>query len=257
MMGRARQYDHDAILDRWQAGEPQEVISAATNTPTGTVRTIVCQARTRGDIRAVFHRRYAGRALPDQPPAMVLGIGWTDERFERAASLLKAGYSARQIAEALGGVTRNAVIGKLHRRGMRGGGGKVRSGKARTGYMAIARAPKSEQSRIANKIACGTFGLSAKAARLPVAGPPRPQEREAHEFNSGVRMMDLGALTAIPGQCRWVLGEPAGPDTMCCGEPRFTGLSYCEFHSRLVYQPASARQDRGARREYLARGRRA
>src|SRR6476660_1320546 len=73
-------------------------------------------------------------------------MGWTDERVEQLKALWSEGLSASQIARALGGVTRNAVIGKVHRLGLAGRAGPARSERPRSSisHKSVARVAAPE-----------------------------------------------------------------------------------------------------------------
>ena len=95
-------------------------------------------------------------------------MAWTDERVQRLRDLWAAGQSASQIAGDLGGVTRNAVIGKVHRLGL--------SGKDRTGTGAAAQAVRAAQ--MAGKAASKSAGKPArKAASKPAPTSTRKPTR--------------------------------------------------------------------------------
>ena len=81
-------------------------------------------------------------------------MSWTDERVELLRKLWTEGHSASQIAAQLGGVTRNAVIGKVHRLGLSGRGKSTRPSTARTKPQRTYRAP----SRPTRSSSCPTLG---------------------------------------------------------------------------------------------------
>jgi GcrA cell cycle regulator len=145
-------------------------------------------------------------------------MGWTDERVEQLKSLWTEGLSASQIARALGGVTRNAVIGKVHRLGLAGRAGP----------------PRAERPRSA-----GTHKVIMRQAA------PEPQVVEEDPI-----ILDNGSfatvLTINDRMCRWPIGDPSENEFHFCGHKPKSGSPYCEAHARKAYQPQTQRRDRRA-----------
>ena len=167
------------------------------------------------------------------------GMGWTDDRVALLSKLWVEGLSASQIAAALGGgVTRNAVIGKVHRLGL--------SGRGKAGQPAAQRPSKP---------------------RPPAAAGPDGGERPAHEASAATSSAESAsgpahpvplrsevALVQLPvservnildlrdTMCRWPIGDPSSPDFGFCGARSVTGLPYCSHHCSLAYQPAAERR---------------
>ena len=144
-------------------------------------------------------------------------MGWTDERVEQLKSLWTEGLSASQIARALGGVTRNAVIGKVHRLGLAGRATPTRSDRPR-----LPSAPK---------VMTRTY--------MP---PPPVVEEEPVTFDDGNHVT---VLTINDRMCRWPIGDPSENDFHFCGRKPKSGSPYCEAHARKAYQPQQPRRDRG------------
>lgn len=164
-------------------------------------------------------------------------MNWTDERVELLKKLWSEGLSASQIAAELGGVTRNAVIGKVHRLGL--------SGRAK----AVATpAPRPRKPRPAPSAQVMRPMVQGNTALAPMARPmvePEPEELPdpvANVVPLGERctILDLTEFT-----CRWPVGEPGKSDFYYCGSRTKTGLPYCAYHARIAYQPV---QDRNRRR---------
>jgi len=150
-------------------------------------------------------------------------MGWTDERVELLKKLWQDGLSASQIAKQLGGVTRNAVIGKVHRLGL--SGRAAPSKPARTVFKAprparpVSAAP-SPPRRIADP------------ASLPQSSPVRYVEEEP----GLATVLTLGAH-----MCKWPIGDPSLDSFTFCG--RRTGEGpYCHEHSEVAYQPAQTKK---------------
>jgi len=145
-------------------------------------------------------------------------MGWTDERVEQLKALWTEGLSASQIARVLGAVTRNAVIGKVHRLGLAGRAGPARSERPRSAVTRRSVAPA--------------------AAPSPEIVEEDPVVLEDGHFAT--------VLTINDRMCRWPIGDPSESEFHFCGrKPRF-GSPYCEAHARKAYQPQPQRRDRRA-----------
>lgn len=145
-------------------------------------------------------------------------MSWTDERIATLKQLWGAGLSASQIANRLGGLTRNAVIGKAHRLGLPSRGPSTKPRKK----------PSSSRPKHSYQDARWANGSEPRAAAptpKPVALPPPPAPEPVPA--AMVAFADLE-----PHHCRYIPGEPAGEHTMCCGAPAVLGKPYCEAHVR-------------------------
>ena len=159
-------------------------------------------------------------------------IGWTDERVDLLKKLWQDGLSASQIAKELGGVTRNAVIGKVHRLGL---SGRETPAKPQRTYF---KAPRPVTPRRAQAFA---FGSNVPAAVVVAPPPPPPPGRTP--------VPDRGIATVISlgnHMCKWPIGDPTDESFTLCGrqrEPRAGVLSpYCDEHAALAYQPPTAKK---------------
>lgn len=156
---------------------------------------------------------------------------WTDERVELLKKLWADGLSASQIAAELGGITRNAVIGKVHRLGL---SGRAKSPSSSAPRQRKARAP-SHLMRISRPAMRGNTAL-AHAYEYDV--DPEPEVIE--------NIIPLGQRRALlelnEETCRWPIGDPATSDFFFCGGKPIPGLPYCSYHSRVAYQPAADRR---------------
>lgn len=157
---------------------------------------------------------------------------WTDERVELLKKLWADGLSASQIAGELGGITRNAVIGKVHRLGLSGRAKSPSSSAPR------ARKPRSHMLRVSRTAIRGNTAL---ALAYDIEPEPEPEL-----VDSIIPMEQRRTLLQLNEEtCRWPVGDPAGADFFFCGGPPATGLPYCPHHSRVAYQPAvDRRRDR-------------
>ena len=170
-------------------------------------------------------------------------MSWTDERVELLRKLWLDGKSASQIASELAnGITRNAVIGKVHRLGL--------SSRAKVATAAPARQrsrPAAPRPAIARPMAPAVRGANALA--LDSAPGPAPSPAQAVEEYEDIIVPIAECVTIMDlreSMCRWPIGDPASADFRFCGSRSTTGASYCGRHSRLAYQPP---QDRRRERE--------
>jgi GcrA cell cycle regulator len=154
---------------------------------------------------------------------------WTDERVELLKKLWADGLSASQIAGELGGITRNAVIGKVHRLGLSGRAKSPSSGVPR------ARKPRSHMLRVPRASMRGNTAL-ALAYEMET-------EPEIEHYDNIIPMGQRRTLLELTEDtCRWPIGDPAGSEFFFCGGKPITGLPYCAHHSRIAYQPANERR---------------
>jgi GcrA cell cycle regulator len=158
-------------------------------------------------------------------------MSWTDERVELLKKLWSDGLSASQIAAELGGITRNAVIGKVHRLGL---SGRAKSTSSAAPRQRKARAP-SHMMRIGRPAIRGNTAL-AHAYEVETEAEP---ELLDNVIPIGQRrtILELNEQT-----CRWPVGDPSSGDFFFCGGNTLDGLPYCAYHSRVAYQPASDRR---------------
>lgn len=112
-MGRPTKYDHNLALDLWAAGVATGDIAErmGSHVSTGYINDIVKLGRRAGDPRAIV-RPYSIRR------DSACTVSWNQERIDLMLLMVKQGAQAREIANELGGVTRSAVLGKLHRLGV-------------------------------------------------------------------------------------------------------------------------------------------
>jgi GcrA cell cycle regulator len=158
-------------------------------------------------------------------------INWTDDRVEQLKKLWESGLSASQIAAELGNITRNAVIGKVHRLGL--------SGRAKTPSSAAPRQRKvrapQHMMRISRPMSRGNTAL-AQAFEVEVEADPVA-------FDNVVPMNQRRSLLELTEDtCHWPIGDPGSTEFFFCGGKALGGLPYCAQHSRVAYQPASDRR---------------
>ncbi|MFO7478845.1 MAG: GcrA family cell cycle regulator [Methyloceanibacter sp.] len=160
-------------------------------------------------------------------------MAWTDERVELLKKLWAEGLSASQIAARLGGVTRNAVIGKVHRLGLSGRATSSRSSSPRPRRPHVPRAPRSPS------LMFGTRGANALKPQfetdLDLA--PAPLQELVIPLHERATIMTLKEP-----MCRWPIGDPSEPEFHFCGRKKCGTLPYCEHHARMAYQPVQMRR---------------
>lgn len=160
---------------------------------------------------------------------------WTDERVDVLKRLWSEGFSASQIAAEMGGVTRNAVIGKVHRLGLSGRGKSGSPGTPRPRKPRPLAPPVNGVS-----ILRGNTVLAPKSAPRPEPQPlpeVRLEEDVVVPLSERVTIMELREF-----MCRWPMGDPTRPDFRFCGGRSIAGLPYCNHHARIAYQPAAERK---------------
>ena len=206
-------------------------------------------------------------------------MSWTDERIERLKKMWSEGATASQIADELGGVSRNAVIGKAHRLGLDARPSPVKPGEEKekkTPAPAAAApspkpAPRAEpaQARAASQ-------APERAAAAPAAAAPQQRSQSDRQYLSvgpgGFIRQGPGETQApippapprrlVPAKpspeiadktslldlndriCKWPLGHPGEPDFHFCGAPANPGFPYCVEHCGVAYQAQLPRRDR-------------
>lgn len=190
-------------------------------------------------------------------------MSWTDERVEKLKELWAEGMSASQIAKVLGGVTRNAVIGKVHRLGLSNRSGEdgakaaEPAAKAKPAPEPSSAPPIPEAAAPEPKPDPQPTPLPVPAARrTPPAirdatqprapGAPTPEEEaaratlaEIEKFAKKISLLELTERT-----CKWPIGDPTEEDFAFCGLNCVPGKPYCEYHVAVAFQPMSSRRDR-------------
>ncbi len=201
-------------------------------------------------------------------------MSWTDERVETLKRMWAEGQSASQIAKELGGVTRNAVIGKVHRLGLSnrvtgaGHGDETEEHAVDAAAATVRRveparptaaepaarvepAPRAPE-RAAPSAPSNVTPLPLRKAIVP-AGQPLPPQPSLNEISpealASVREVEkrakkLTLMELTERTCKWPIGDPATDDFWFCGLPSIPGKPYCEAHVGVAFQPMSARRDR-------------
>ncbi|WP_093234154.1 GcrA family cell cycle regulator [Sinorhizobium sp. NFACC03] len=161
---------------------------------------------------------------------------WSDDRIERLTQLWSEGLSASQIAHELGGVTRNAVIGKVHRLGLPGRA-KTSIKSVRKEARAVDQAPAPARPRTIRASVVGNTALVIAAGEIVeqplLASTPEPSH--VIPITGRLTLMELG-----PSTCRWPMGDPRSADFRFCGARIAPGTNYCSAHACLAHQPRSS-----------------
>ena len=201
-------------------------------------------------------------------------MSWTEERIETLKTMWEAGQTASQIAEALGGVSRNAVIGKAHRLGLQARPSPVRSAaepepepvqpplpEPEPEPEPIVAAPPPPEPRrdpeaaqaapaqtapaqpVLRSVGPGGFVRQAPGEQQAPATPAPPRRlvpaKPSPEIAGKTGLLDLNDRI-----CKWPLGHPGEPDFHFCGEKVNPGFPYCVDHCGHAYQAQLPRRDR-------------
>jgi GcrA cell cycle regulator len=206
-------------------------------------------------------------------------MSWTEERIERLKKMWHEGATASQIADELGGVSRNAVIGKAHRLGLEQRPSPVKPGeekevkKAAPVAAPVASAPKAPRAE-APKAAPASASPSAAPSQPAPSGPrlsahdmqyrsigpggfirqgpgeqqapiPPAPPRRLVPAKPSPEVADKTSLLELNDRiCKWPIGHPGEPDFYFCGEPANPGFPYCVEHCGVAYQAQLPRRDR-------------
>lgn len=146
---------------------------------------------------------------------------WTPERIEALKSCVTRGMTCSQIAAEIG-VSRNAVIGKIHRLGL--SSGRPAGAPARANCPPRARHPRGPTQRRLLRLAYAQAPLDAIMSDVVV-----------------ISLHPCSLIDIDHHQCRWPIGDPATTNFMFCGNDAIRGFAYCVGHARMAYRPAARR----------------
>tara|TARA_B100000963_G_scaffold85610_1_gene73199 strand:+ start:162 stop:650 length:489 start_codon:yes stop_codon:yes gene_type:complete len=143
-------------------------------------------------------------------------MSWTDEKVTKLKELWGKGSTASQIAEILGGVSRNAVIGKAHRLNL---SGKIIAKKGHVNH-------KNDKSRnlSVKKVRRGKFKSLVIEKDFE---PENPKQLEELDDNT----------------CKWPIGHPNEKSFYFCGRTSLKDFSYCKLHLLYAFQPKNKKED--------------
>jgi GcrA cell cycle regulator len=185
-------------------------------------------------------------------------MSWSDERIDTLKTMWEAGQTASQIAEALGGVSRNAVIGKAHRLGLQPRPSPVKPNEpeaeapapaaAAAATAAAAPAPAADAKPAADQPVLRSVGPGGFLRQNPgeqvapiAPAPPRRlvPARPSEAIAGKTTLLDLNDRI-----CKWPIGHPGEPDFHFCGDKVNPGFPYCVAHCGHAYQAQLPRRDR-------------
>jgi GcrA cell cycle regulator len=201
-------------------------------------------------------------------------MSWTEERIDKLKAMWTKGATASEIAEKLGGVSRNAVIGKAHRLGLEARPSPVKPGEEKVSKSQSAAAAKPAKAAAAPAAAAspaadkpqaqahqrtpqrpkgdgmqyrsvgpGGFirqGPGDQQAPIPPAPPRRlVPAKPSPEVADKTSLLELNDRI-----CKWPMGHPGEPDFYFCGAPANPGYPYCVEHCGVAYQAQLPRRDR-------------
>lgn len=210
-------------------------------------------------------------------------MSWTEERIEALKSMWEAGRTASQIAEELGGVSRNAVIGKAHRLGLQSRPSPVKPNEPAAPEPVVAAVPDPEP---VVEVAPEPEPEPEPVVAAPPPPPPAPEPAPTVEPVAKADVQPVlrsvgpgGFVRQTPGEqqppiapapprrlvpakpspeiagkttlldlndrvCKWPMGHPGEPDFHFCGEKVNPGFPYCVEHCGHAYQAQMPRRDR-------------
>ncbi len=178
-------------------------------------------------------------------------MNWTQENTDMLKKLWADGLSASQIAGKVGGVTRNAVIGKVHRLGLAGRAttSRIRNYGSRSGIALFPTRSSNAPRRLKLGTADLKVALQPGSAQPPLAIPlAPPPEIEPFDFRRLIKLDDLKG-----SHCRWPYGDPKDADFGFCGCTRAQGSSYCPAHRAVAFNTVRRRRPR-PHREFISVG---
>ena len=198
-------------------------------------------------------------------------MSWTDERIDRLKTMWEKGMTASQIAEDLGGVSRNAVIGKAHRLDLQSRPSPVKANEPATASVPKAAAPRAvappppppppaprsfvpvytpqaptgPTGAQLRSVGPGGFLRQGPGDQAPPSTPAPPRRlvpaKPAPEMAGKTTLLDLNDKI-----CKWPMGHPGEPDFHFCGNTVNPGFPYCVQHCGQAYQAQMPRRDRRA-----------
>ena len=159
-------------------------------------------------------------------------MSWTDDRVSLLKRLWGEGHTAAEIAKQLGGVTRNAVIGKAHRLKLSNRVSPIQQNRKPANKNVERKAPVEKVSKVVMPVEQKTTAPSVSR---------KVKEEVSAPSGDLYDLMDLQ-----PRMCRWPSGDPKEEGFGFCGAKTISGIPYCAEHAKLAYQPATRNRLLGA-----------
>ncbi|MDC3135639.1 GcrA family cell cycle regulator [Candidatus Pelagibacter sp.] len=146
-------------------------------------------------------------------------MSWTDEKVTKLKELWGKGNTASQIAEIIGGISRNAVIGKAHRLNL--------SAKIKTRTATSTQNFESSMEENKNKF---KKSRKSKFKSLIIEKDFEPENpKQLEELNEST--------------CKWPIGHPDEKNFYFCGRTSLKEFSYCKLHLLYAYQPKGKKEE--------------
>lgn len=158
-------------------------------------------------------------------------MNWTEERVAELTRLWSEGLSASRIAARMGGVSRNAVIGKVHRLGLPG---RARSTKSETVHGSVTQAAGLDG---AARPILHSDGATALKHEVLAEADLRPLDEVVVPISRKLRLSELTDKT-----CKWPVGDPLRDDFYFCGSDCGDAGPYCAYHASIAFQPLADRR---------------
>ena len=175
-------------------------------------------------------------------------MNWTDERVELLKKLWAEGLSASQIAAQLGNVSRNAVIGKVHRLKLSSRGRATAAPAAKKKMVATTATVQRSVTPAARpaatqppRILTATSGANALQMQFDAEPVTHQQLRPTSDvvvpISRRLHLVDLSERT-----CKWPNGDPLSEDFSFCGNDAKDASPYCGYHAKVAFQPVGERR---------------
>ena len=182
-------------------------------------------------------------------------MAWTEERIKELRQLWSEGQSASKIAEKLGGVTRNAVIGKIHRLGL--------SNRSENSEKKIITKKRGRPAKVKNTDNFQEQLDNSKNKDFSKINSDKFDELHVDDLENNKTMLldttlaniaeleknakKLNLMELTERTCKWPIGDPATENFWFCGHPSEQGKPYCSTHVSIAFQPISLKRERKAK----------
>ncbi len=192
--------------------------------------------------KAVAKKVEAKKPATKRAPAKKTGptFEWNDTRIRQLKKMWADGESAGEIAATLGGLSRNAIIGKIYRLGL--------SNRDPVPAVKMDKPKGKKQPKVASTTALPSGQNKLPLRRPPVvrAGQPLPPQPAANEISEDVlrtaaetlkKAKKISLMELTEKTCKWPVGDPSTDDFWFCGLDSETGKPYCKAHNDVAFHP--------------------